>query len=1301
MLRFRNDSEWDWRLLTQEGHLLHYHEVRLDTRQAEYRAFSDLVNYYQLHSAPSPTVPNQPAIYDRVGRWVTEFVLGEDLSRAIVAHAPATVRIVVPPDAASLTLRPIEAALFDRRPLVLQDVSFVWKVAENTLVAKEATGSTLRMLGLFSLPTDVGALALRRERYALARLISDVAERHGKALELRILQYGVTREHLRTVMEDALGWDILHFSGHGEPGALVLENADGSADIVNTPELIDLVTLARSRLKLVTLSSCSSAAGVAVNMLKGIGLPAPPSPHAPSSQHAAAPALAYELARTVGCSVVAMRYPVGDDLAIALNEHLYEQLLGRGNSVARSMQIALPRALDMASTYGTPPPYSAAIPAIFGHEHADSRMTLPAGPPVRFDQSRLKMAGVPAEPDRFVGRVAQLIRGSAALAPDSGKSGVLFYGMAGAGKSACALELAYRHEDVFRAIVWYKAPDTADTASSLSDFALALEAKLPGLTLVPSLGSYERLRSVLPSLTEFMERNAVLVLIDNVESLLTTTGTWKDSRWSEMLDALVAHHGQGRVILTSRRKIDGLNEAVIVESIAGLSLIETVLLARELPGLSRMMSSDEGRELLRRVIVTLQGHPKLMELANAQTVFETALIKQLEMAERKLTEAGEPTERFLVEGESGVGLETYVDILTQWASDSAEALPWESLLAFEFVCLLEESDRRQVVTEYTWGDYWSTVRENSNPPAWSSALAPVVDAALIAAEGSTGVYRIHPTVARAGQDLAAPEIRRVVDTVIGQFWIEIFNEGQVRNSDAVIREAALAAVPYLMRRGEYASVGALVGFVSDRDTSPGTTSLLSGIVNALKEITAGTDLQDLLDPLVADIESRLYPDQAPALLEGVLKRAEEGEQFGLAVAAARVLAGELMNRGRPAEALSVLETAKERLGPVLDDPWAWLANDGQRLMILASLGRNSEVLHELRQLVDLMKQLPRRRPEVPESEWWRAGSHWWSAAEKIYDAGRLAAANLELWESALELNDKVRVLGAQRKVSPLTGAISAFNDYGPLIGLGRIDDARHTLRECIGVFEGERAVDWLARAYIALATVESSVGSHEEAVGLAERALRYAYASHIDTDSLVVCHSNLATFLHSLFGQYTKSECANRLAAALIAFQVGSARTRVIGVVAEGIAKGGDEFWLPESFGELSGEVARVDGVELRSALEILPPRGRTPDESLMCMIEVAAEAGAQGAPNVDAKLARWRSYIPALASAAGETDVAAPPIGALLDELRPESAGLAASLEAVVRGARDWDFLVRGLDAMASLLVWEVLSSVKDRRDS
>ena len=74
-----------------------------------------------------------------------------------------------------------------------------------------------------------------------------------------------------------------------------------------------------------------------------------------------------------------------------------------------------------------------------------------------------------------------MAQASAALAAGSGRTGVLLHGMAGSGKTACALELAYRHQDSFQAAAFWQAPEHADEfAGALAGLATALEIQLGG-----------------------------------------------------------------------------------------------------------------------------------------------------------------------------------------------------------------------------------------------------------------------------------------------------------------------------------------------------------------------------------------------------------------------------------------------------------------------------------------------------------------------------------------------------------------------------------------------------------------------------------------------------------------------------------------------------------------------------------------------------------------------------------------------------------------------------------------------------
>ena len=68
------------------------------------------------------------------------------------------------------------------------------------------------------------------------------------------------------------GWDIIHLSGHGQQGELLLEDDRGGSDTINAAELGELLDLARARLKLLILDACYSGVGSHAAAREQVGL---------------------------------------------------------------------------------------------------------------------------------------------------------------------------------------------------------------------------------------------------------------------------------------------------------------------------------------------------------------------------------------------------------------------------------------------------------------------------------------------------------------------------------------------------------------------------------------------------------------------------------------------------------------------------------------------------------------------------------------------------------------------------------------------------------------------------------------------------------------------------------------------------------------------------------------------------------------------------------------------------------------------------------------------------------------------
>jgi hypothetical protein len=507
-----------------------------------------------------------------------------------------------------------------------------------------------------------------------------------------------------------------------------------------------------------------------------------------------------------------MRYPVVDDFAIDLDERVYEGLLGRDQDLPRALQLALPAAAGDRPTTGAPA-LSVATPTLVGPLAASLRLRPPPGQP-NFNVGTQKMAYFPEEPERFVGRAGPMAKATAALAPANRHVGVLFHGMAGAGKTACALELAYRHESSFGQLVWWKAPEASrEIATSLRDLAVALETQLPGLVMVPSVDSSDQLAAFLPRLTQLLEEQAVLLVLDNLESLLTDQGAWRDLRWADLMAALTAHRGESRVVLSSRVRPSRLDERVQVQPVHALSLNESLLLARELPNLGHLVREDpatrdrgedapSGWSLVRQALALVQGHPTLLQLADAVAADPAALAAQLAAADQATVAADrDRLAAFFDQGETELAAAHFVRALGDWTRQATTALPVGAAVLFGVLCCLEDADRVEPVVDPVWPGVWEELGQAGEAPALAVVLAPLVERGLVAVEADPVGYRVHPGVAEAGRAQAGGQVQQVVDQALARFWQGEFSRALEAEGGGAGVRAGRGAAPYLLRPG--------------------------------------------------------------------------------------------------------------------------------------------------------------------------------------------------------------------------------------------------------------------------------------------------------------------------------------------------------------------------------------------------------------------------------------------------------------------------------------------------------------------
>ena len=1196
-VEFVDLTRWRWLLTDDSGTLVADHEVRLDASCWQFAAFTDLAGHLSWQAAPDQQVRDEARIVAGLGEWIGAAVFGPTAA-AMVQARPVTVRVTVPAGAEELLARPLELGHADGRPLAVQDVTLVMETDPGDAAGTAApVGERLRVLGLFSLPEGGHPLNLRRERYSLVQLIQRIAT-EGKAADVRVLQYGVTRARLRDVLAEAEGWDVVHVSGHASPGQLLLETDEGKPDWVSAAQLADLLAAARGRLKLVTISACWSAAAAVAEQRQLLGLPvqdqaAPERAGGARDAETVPGSLATKLARRLDCAVLAMRYPVTDEFAAALSRRLYELLAGEGRPLPEAVGTTL-RELAPGSDGTGPggivfPALSVATPAIFSGSAVGLRLAAPDhGQPATGDAVMGTMTGFPPQPARFVGRTGVMTRSSAALAAHSGVPGVVLQGMPGGGKTACALELAYGQGHAFDRLIWYKAPDEGmDISGALTDLASTLERYIDDFQMAHVLADERQLAAFLPQLTELMERSRLLLVIDNAESLLTTGGHWHDEQWAAVTSALTAHAGPGRLILTSRRAPVGLT-GLRAEAVDALSADEALLLARELPHLDALIRGDilglgrgAAQELARHALDAARGHPKLLEFADGQAADPDRLADLVAAADQTWRKLGRPPRRFFAVGETAVSGDDYLDVLAAWTTVVTQTLAPGERDLFWFLCCLEERDRERATLDGSWAGLWAALGRDGPPPGLGEALSVLAARGLAAVRaetaGASESYALHPTVADTGRAQAGKPFPRAADAEASRYWAGVFSRATGGTDEAtdtgLLVRAGLGGVPYLMRQEQWMAAAAMLERAFNRDPSRSNASAMRP---SAEQIAAR---ERRATGLLARVLMVIDHAAAERLMREHMKTAVARGDYSAAALAAMWLVDFCWRRGRLVEARELADTMIGYTRQAGHGPWTILHDEVQRLQVISATGQEADyVLAEVQRLRIHMDSLP----AVPGQD---ETATPWHVREYLLDVGRNAARQLGLWQEALDLNAEI-VASKRDRNAPETDIVRAtFSDYYPLLQLRRAEEALVLLRQCRKVSEDADDIGLLGMTLAGLADVESTLGHGDAAIRLTCDALRYKYRAG-NVIGIAVSYHNLGDYL-LCHARQPAAALASHLAAALIYTITGAEGAGdSVSNAAVDIREAGGDAGPPAGAADLCRRLADIPGTDLTSLLK-------------------------------------------------------------------------------------------------------------------
>ena len=738
---------------------------------------------------------------------------------------------------------------------------------------------------------------------------------------------------------------------------------------------------------------------------------------------------------------------------------------------------------------------------------------------------------------------------------------------------------------------------------ALVSLANRLEGQLGdfGFTMAYAVGDQQEFERFLPGLTAMLRERGLLLVLDNVETLQSAEGTWLDPRWELLFEALTRHGGESRVVLTTRAKPPALKggQRLLLEAVHALTLGESVLLARELPNLRALMHLDPGpaslspgtvradRQLVRRALRAVQGHPRLLTFANAAAADPAVLASHLDAAERAAQAHGARLTAFFQEGISGLDPSQFLAVLAEWTINALAGAPEPARLLARLLACVEDEDRTSAIIGWVWPGLWKAVHgTKAQPPSLAEALLPLAVAALIDVEplGSDGEdrperYWLHPAIADAIRAITEEDVRRVVDEFLASAWIELCKnlrlaEEQGRPGSGEAVHAAFASAPYLVRLHEWVMLGFQMDAAIRREHSPQTVRRAIAYLQLIPDDGS----KDFL---------RSWGTLAMALQ--VLDRARAREEL-------RSVRSEALRRGEQEiaataeEVLAALSSSAEPpAGEDGDDPIATaddsflrqLAVETDRLNFLGDAGQHKQVLDRATALLTRIDQLP---PRVG----WAQNRPVWELREPILIHERDSAMALGDWQHALTAHKRLGTSMIDRGASAHMFATRAIDGVEILIQHDRFDQAEAILLRCQETLGEHDDQDGLYEVLTARARIANRRGHPSEAVGRQKAALRYAYVTH-NLAKVAVSHATLGRYLARQSASLGAA-LAHHLAAALLTVTVQAASS-VEAVRESGLLlRDSAEPAPPSSFNELADILECVPGVHFRQAMHHLVP---------------------------------------------------------------------------------------------------------------
>ena len=543
----------------------------------------------------------------RLGHALRAFCLpgdsGEALTAVVDEAIGTTVEVCFEAEDPALLGLPFEALrLPDDRTLALQRSVVMFRRPTGVRAADgEPLAGPVKVLVAVGAPdednTDSVPLDQGRELQNILDAVM-VAQRHEN-FDVRILEVGSPGQIAAAIGRDA--YHVLHISCHGRPTTLQLENEDGRAVQTTAAELVEPIRQTLRPLPMVLLNACDG--GVAKGQTAS---------------------LAEALLRAGVPAVLAMQTRVSDFYAIEFARAFYRHLSSRDYPLASRALAAARKELERArqeafgrgaSLAETQPEFATASLYVAGEERPLADFAREKEPlsvrPAHEVAGPLPQLGI----DDLIGRREEQ-RETLRTLRDwlCNYAGVVLTGIGGVGKSAVAGRVMQRLSEAGWLLSAHVGRfDLGAISARLSAGLLQVgrpqAVELGRLLAADDVDDEARLRLVARALAE----EPVLLVLDDFEHNLKPGGDeFLDPAVSDYLRLLAESARDGRLLLTSRYPVPGMDDLLWRVPVGPLSRAETQKLLLRFDSLRGRDPSD-----LAMVVRVIGGHSRMLKFLDA------------------------------------------------------------------------------------------------------------------------------------------------------------------------------------------------------------------------------------------------------------------------------------------------------------------------------------------------------------------------------------------------------------------------------------------------------------------------------------------------------------------------------------------------------------------------------------------------------------------------------------------------------------------------------------------------------------